>query len=532
MGISKFINKIRNLSILDDSTADVKSEATINSIIPLSSWAVSFDGERFEGEMGSIKNYLMDYPRLRLRGWQAFVESDIVKGILNKYKTWVVGEGLKLQSTPVTSIIESSIPQFDRKEFTKDFESRFSVWATSKRSSWSGESTLQQLAGEAYKNIKIAGDVLVVLRVEDSTLKVELIDSDLVKQPPLGILKDPRVEHGVKTDKRGKHISYYVATSDPLKFNEVKAYDKQGRRVAYMVYGEKFRPGSVRGTTLMATVLASIKTLTRYKDASVMGAEERAKVPFFIEHNENSTEENIYASQVQASVPTNKVAGGALSHEEGIKTASAVAATVANSVFNMPKGATINSIKTDQEITFSEFFKGNHEVVCAAMNIPIEVALSKYDSNYAASQGARTDWMRVCTLDRNDFGTQFYQPIINLFLEIESIKGTINIQNLSVTRIKDPDLFDSITKCRWVGVNMTNIDPVKDVKAWREKLGAAAADIPLATVDEAVEALSTGDADSTIETFAQEREAYDERIGDDLAEKKIAANTPVEPVTG
>ena len=160
--------------------------------------------------------------------------------------------------------------------------------------------------------------------------------------------------------------------------------------------------------------------------------------------------------------------------------------------------------------------------------MPIEVALSSYGSNYAASQGARTDWNRVSEVDRDYFTSQFYGPIIKLYVQTEAAKGNLGGDATTRLAATDPDMYEALIKSKFIGMKMMNIDPVKEVKAWREKLGPAAANIPFATADEAIEALSKGDFDSTLDTFSAERERFQTEIGDQIIEDQREKITQVQ----
>ena len=166
------------------------SEINSRSIIFGDTYSVNFDGQRFDGELGSIKDYEMDHYSLLLRGWQEFVESDIAQLIMNKFTSWVIGEGMKMQSIPVQDLVKLRYPSFDRKKWASEFEARFSLWQSSKRSSYSGEETIHSMSKMAYKTAKVGGDVLVLLRVEDSRLKVEIIDTSHLCNPSVYTKKD------------------------------------------------------------------------------------------------------------------------------------------------------------------------------------------------------------------------------------------------------------------------------------------------------------------------------------------------------
>ena len=84
------------------------------------SWTFSYDGEKNLGEIGPARNYLMNYPMLRVRSWQAYVESEVAQIVLNKWTTWVIGTGLKLRCEPAKLVLEQEgVNGLDSEQFNE-----------------------------------------------------------------------------------------------------------------------------------------------------------------------------------------------------------------------------------------------------------------------------------------------------------------------------------------------------------------------------------------------------------------------------
>jgi capsid protein len=67
-------------------------------------------------------------------------------------------------------------------------------------------------------------------------------------------------------------------------------------------------------------------------------------------------------------------------------------------------------------------------------------------------------------------------------------------------------VYEAYRKARWVGANVPHIDPEKEVRAERLKLGDAGASIPLTTVERSTEMVDGGNSDANIEQFSKELE--------------------------
>jgi capsid protein len=149
----------------------------------------------------------------------------------------------------------------------------------------------------------------------------------------------------------------------------------------------------------------------------------------------------------------------------------------------------------------------NSDALCAAIQIPPEVAKSKYDSNFSASRAALKDWEHTLYVKRDEFSFSYYQPVYNLWLHIEIFKNKVQATGyLKAFLEKNRMVLDSIRTATWIGANVPHIDPVKEVTAERLKLGSTGDAIPLTTVEDATTALSGGDSDSNMRQYAKELE--------------------------
>lgn len=469
---------------------------------------VSFDGEKNTGELGEPTVYHLNYVSLRARSWQSYLDNPITQMVLNRYATWIVGSGLKLQSEPVKSIIDKGV---DTDKVSKSIEDRFKIFSLLQDGDFSKIDNLNRIAKTAFINSKIGGDVLVVLRVEKGQLNIELVDGAHVETPVFNdstLKKAPgtEIKNGIEENARGEHVAYWVKGKD-LKYNRIAAKgSRTNRESAFLVYGLRYRLNDNRGIPLISTNLETIQKIDRYKEATVGSAEERAKIAYTIEHDENSTGENplqarlatAFNTDAAQEVPTD-ITGKALANE--------VAVSTQKTVYNMPIGAKLKATETDSDINFEGFYKPNVESICSAIGIPPEVALSKYDSNFSASRAALKDWEHTINVERNDFSFQFYKKIYSVWLDLEILKNSIQMPGyLNAIASGDKTTIYAYKQCRFVGTNVPHIDPEKEVRAERLKLGKSGDSIPLTTAEAATEALNGGDYTTNVEQYQGELE--------------------------
>lgn len=470
----------------------------------------SYDGEKNLGEIGPVKSYALDYQRLRMRSWQSYLESEITQTVINRFKTWVIGTGLKLQTMPNLTVLKYENLIIDQ-QFNENIEARFDLYAKSKNADYAGMRSLNTVAKRAFVNSILGGDVLVVLRLIEGNVKVQLIDGCHVSSPRGGTEYFPEmlgngncIKNGIEIAPNGEHIAYYVRDIN-YAFERIPAKGENSKMlVAYLVIGSEYRLDNVRGMPLISTVLETMAKLERYKEATVGSAEEREKIAYAIEHKLGSTGENPYLKQMA-------VASGYSNNEllpidsNGNQLSNTVAATTNKQIVNLPVEATIKSLESKSELHFGEFYTVNINLICAAIGIPPEVALSKYDSNFSASRAALKDWEHTLNVKRNDFADQFLQPIYNFWMEVNILNNKIQAPGYITARLKGNDIVcEAYRACRWVGAPVPHIDPLKEVAAARLKLGDTGASIPLTTVEAATESLNGGEAYENINQYAKE----------------------------
>lgn len=470
------------------------------------SFSIPFDGEKNVGEVGPIIEWKLDFKSLSLRSWQSYLESEISKTILSRYCSWIIDKGLKLQSTPSKHILETESINFDSEKFNENVESRFNVWSQSKNSSFSGMQSLNEISKLTFKNANIGGDCLVILRYENNNVNVQLVDgyhigSTMMTEPTV---KGNRIIDGVEIDSKGKHIAYHIQGNLNEKARSIKAWSEStGLRVAFLVYGSEYRLDNVRGMPIIATSLESLKKLDRYKEAAVGGAEERQKVAFFVKHDQFSDGENpmgdiqkYMGANTKLEVPVDVL---------NQQFADQFTATSDKTMYNLPIGSDLGVLDSKQELFFKEFHETIANIICSNVGIPPNVAWSIYNDSFSASRAATKDWEHTINLERDRFKVQFYDNVYAFWFHMEVLNQKISAPGyISAFLKKDFMVTESFLTNRFTGPKFPHIDPLKEVKAERLKLGSQMDHIPLTTLERAAEDLMSGDSVSNVEQSGKE----------------------------
>lgn len=494
--------------------------------------SVSYSGEKNLGEMGPAIDYRLDYDLLRVRSWQSQLESDVCKTIIKRYVAWVIGRGLKLQCEPEENVLLSEGIKIDKQKFSDLVEARFNLYKKTKRSDYAEMKSIDKIAATAFKNAIVGGDVLVIQRFDGENVTVQLIDGVHVQSPmygsewyPTALANGSSVINGVEIDEKGKHVAYYVriyaANKTFLRYDRIEARSREtGLQVAFLIYGSEHRLNNVRGLPLLAACLETAKKMERYKEATLGSAEEVAKFVYQVVHENFSDGSNPLGDRLA------EASGFELDKPEmtrdaaGNKVAAQVAASTNKQAINMPIGAELKPVTYQGTLSFKEFYEVNTDLLCATVGIPPNVAMSKYNDSFSASRAAIKDWEHTLHIERDDFAFQYYDNIYSFWLEIQILQNKIQAPGyLMAKKTNNSMVLAAYRKTRWVGSQVPHIDPEKEVRAERLKLGETASAIPLTTVEASTEALNGGESMANMTQYSQELETS----------KKLGIEVPLPP---
>lgn len=467
-----------------------------------------WDGEKTPGELGAVENTTPDYLKLRLRAHDMNLKTDIVKIITGKFFKWVVGSGLKLQSEFDENVLKISGVNKDLSQMKSDIESLFNLYTNSNYSDYQEKDNFHEKASEAFKTSFLGGDCLCIIRFEDQGPTIQVIDGQQVENPFDEKDKEDGnvIRHGIEINKKGQHVAFWVKidsemSEEPIEFKRVKAKNSNGNLVAWMIYGNKHRIDHHRGIPVISSILEKIAKLDRYVEASVKKAEETANVVYAFEHSDKSTGENILTQSLTGKKVDGKSPESAF--EQNGRTAAAMRQTTSGTVINLAPESKLASLSNPNETSFNEFFRAVFTALCAAVDIPEEVALQKYEQNYSSSRAAINGWEHIVEIYRIKFADKFYKPFYKAWFEYQVLTNKINCpEYINAKSKKDLMCLEAFYKSRFTGKKMPHIDPLKEAKAIRSMLGETTA--PLISHEQAAEMLGAGDWGSNYKKYLEE----------------------------
>lgn len=517
---------------------NLEPEAYLNqqSDISYPLWNMPFSGEKTPYELGEPINYYIEYYLMRERAWEAFLKSDVVQNAIKKYCLWVIGAGLKLQSEPVFEVLKKfniSVTEKELAKFSEDSESQFRLFAGMTQSTWSEESCLHELACEDLKNAILSGDILCILRFDGKYPKMETIDGIHIQTPiasdhlAAAENRGNEIIEGVEIDKKGSHVAYYIRQDD-FTFNRIEAYGANtSQRQAWLFYGQKFKKSSVRGMSLLAAIIEAVSKMDRYKEATITSAEENANIIMTIEHNQFSDGENPLIESLAQSMGKDKgTAPETDSYTQCDAKATKISQHTSGEVINMPTGSKLERHNGSSDPKFAEFYGVNAELVYAIIGIPPEVAADKFGGAYSGSRAALKSWEYKILVDRTTkLKRQYYKPFYDFWLNINVSQNNISANGyLKALFENDHMVLEAYRNSRFIGATVPHIDPEKEAKAMRVKLGKGFENVPLDTISKVMEELNSGDMNAIIKKLQNEKELFKDFIGP--TEPKSASPVP------
>ena len=469
----------------------------------------TFDGEKTPGELGAVYDTYPDFIRLRLRAYDMNLKTDIIKIITGKFFKWVIGKGLKLQAEPNENVLKLSGITEDTTKLQESAEALFNLYASTKYCDYSGRQNLHKKAQEAYKTAFLGGDCLCVIRVSDFGPNVQVVDGQQLSSPLDDSKKGKNnfIKDGIELNSKGEHVAFWVlkeVENDIAVHVRIKAKNSNGNLVAWMIYGDKARIDHHRGIPVISSILEKVAKLDRFVEASVKKAEETANVVYAFKHQPNSTGENILTSSLSSRRKNDDEKEETIYEKNG-KTAQSLRQSTNGTVMNLTPDSDLISLSNESETSFDVFFRAVFVSLCAAVDIPEEVALQKYEQNYSSSRAAINGWEFIVEIHREEFSNDFYKNFYNIWFEWQVL--TNKIKSTGFTKAKKENDFmavEAFLSCKFLGKKMPHIDPLKEAKAIRLMLGNDTT--PLINHEQAVDAWGSGDWSENFKKYLKEKE--------------------------
>ncbi len=435
-----------------------------------------FDGEKFVGgyadDADNFADSLLqlDFYTLRQRSSELFETNLYARGIIKRLVTNEVNTGLSLEARPVELMLPG-MTQEQLHDWSDKVESYWAAYVDDPRVcdySQQPDMTHGEQTASVRREALVGGDVLCVKRLGETGLpNVQLIGGHRVVQPlDIKVRKGHRVEYGVETDKRGRHVAYYVQPSEDFDAEpqRIKANAPDGTRLAWMVYGTDKRVGQTRGVPLLGIVLQSLKEVDKYRDSVQRKAVVNSLLAMWIEKSEDKLASLAFSNAAITTEEISQNTGTAV--ERKWREDTALPGIVMQ---EMQHGEKVHAHNSDGgEQSYPEFEAALINAVFWACEIPPEIGALSFNSNYSASQAALNEFKIYLGVMRKRIARDFNQPVYVAWLYAQVRRGVIQAPGLLEASI-DVNLFELLhawTNAAWIGAVKPVTDILKMVKAF------------------------------------------------------------------
>lgn len=343
----------------------------------------------------------------------------------------------------------------------------FKLWAENTMCDAERQQNFYGLQWLAFLSMLVSGDVFALFGSKENkrtpyTTTVRLLEADRIATPDSGgesIAQETagggRIVDGVELDKEGAVIRYYIASRHPLAesdtreltFTPIDAYgaDTGYPNILHLMTHE--RPEQRRGVPFVAANIENLKQFDRYMTSELAAQVVSSMLTAFIINEQDGTSVGLE----DAVDDSEKVTNDELHLE-----------LRPGAIYDLPPGKTIQSINPlRQNTAFESFVTTLETIIGSSMDIPKEVLIKKYDSNYTAARSALLDFWKTVRVYRSRFNQTFNQPVYEQWLAEAVALGRVDAPGF----FDDPAIRRAWCGCLWTGVTMGHVDPKKEVEA-------------------------------------------------------------------
>lgn len=305
------------------------------------------------------------------------------RACLDRPVEMAIQRGLRLKSRPNARIL--GITPDQAEEIGRDIEAHFNLYADSFDIDVMRTSTFSDLQSLAMATAFTSGDCFALTPELDFPgspyrIKLQLLEGELISNPSISVNSE-RIRDGIELDSKGTPSHYYVRqgypgdyiTGSPMNWQKEPIFGSiTGMRRAFHLYSRR-RPGQYRGEVLLSPVIEKLHQVTQYDRAEVSAALVNAIFTVFRHFDEVPDDPNTLINlqgQTKDTIPDLPELG------PGICTDLFGSEKLE---FADPKRPNVN---------YQVFLDGIAKQVGAAIGVPAEEVLLKYDSSYSAARAA------------------------------------------------------------------------------------------------------------------------------------------------
>lgn len=391
----------------------------------------------------------------------------------------IIGSVLRLSSKPHYRLLGWNADR--AHEWAQKTEAEFWTYASSTECDASRTSTLlgltRQILGSATEN----GDAIAIpiwnnfvgARWNTSFM---LVEGDRLSTP-IGMEHRRDIRGGVHVNKHNAPIGYYVRKSHPGDafslgagwsanviptqddWEYIPAFDGAGfRRIIHL--HDKDRAEATRAKPMIAAVMKEFKMAGKYSQEELKSAVTNSLIAAFVESNLDQTSLiDLFSSGAGSTDPAE------INNYWLNQFAQNRAKLQGGAIIPMPLGAKVTGFNPGRpNPAFEAFMLSVLRHIAAGLNIPYELLTKDFSrTNYSSARAALLEAWRFFQSRRQWLIDQWLSHVYEFWMREAIDKG----------RVEAPDFYlnrQAYLRCRWIMSGRGWVDPLKEVKAARERI--------------------------------------------------------------
>lgn len=403
-----------------------------------------------------------------------------ISGAVNTHKDSIVGSQFVLNAKPDLNILSLADSRFDESwltEYQQSVESQFTLWGESPESYIDAQriNTFTSLVRLAVGVGVFTGEVLASSEwiKSDSPFNtaIQMIDTDRLSNPNHNV-DTPTLSGGIKKNRFGAPLSYFIREGHPGDFNnpdsykwrEIKAKKRWGRRQIIHIY-EQQRPSQTRAVSDLVSVLKQIKMTNNFQDVVLQNAVMNASFAATIE------------SELPPELTFQQLGAGDEEGGAAQNYMSQVADYMGSSNNIKIDGAKIPHLWPGQKLNLQsaanpggvgdKFEQSLLRHIASALGLSYEQFARDYtQTNYSSARASMGETHKFMMSRKKTFADKFASHIYQLWFEEALNKGGIPMPSGVGSSFFYQGLNkDALTACSWLGASAYQIDPLKETKA-------------------------------------------------------------------
>lgn len=376
----------------------------------------------------------------------------IANGAIKTIRTNVVGCGLMLKPNIDYNYLKMTPEKAGA--WQDSVKREFNFWAQSVNCDAQRLNNFYELQQLAMISALMNGDCFALMpyiKRKGSLYQttIRLIEGDRVETPPR-YMTDRNIHRGVKTDKLGEIVSYFIYDEhpgsryfNPNNFKEISAFGKRTgeRNIIHIMDSERI--AQTRGVPLLAPIIETLKRMGQYTEAELQAA--------------------LVGGLFTTFIKTEGAAGiGEMTPYEMYDRDDEEYVLGPGAVVNLGLGESVETANPGRpNSNFSGFMEALSKQIGSTLEIPDELLLKRFSSSYSASRAALLEAWKMFRMRRSWFANDFCQPIYERWLYEAVAIGRISAPGF----FGDPIARAAYCKADWNGPSPGQIDPTKEATA-------------------------------------------------------------------